>query len=140
MQVETNTSVTIDVKKVNVLNLMLTKSQDKLLITAPYQWIDSNGKIVKSGCNMYKETDLTALGDQKDAVIAVLKSLIPTTGKNGNCNIMLGDTITARKGYMGDTKWESEVMNQAQFLAAIAPLTKEQIVQMVSSFTTAIFA
>jgi hypothetical protein len=137
MQIETNTTVTLDVKKVNILNLMLTKSQDKLLITAPYQWLDTNGKIIKSGCNMYKETDLVALGTP---TIAILKSLIPVTGKNGNCNVIFGKTIVARKGYMGDVKWESEVLTQEQFLVAVSPLTLEQITQMVTSFTTAIFA
>jgi hypothetical protein len=140
MKIETNATVTLDVKSVNILNLMLTISRNELLITAPYQWLDTNGKVVRSGCNMYKETDLTILGDQKNAVIAVLKSLIPITGKNGNCNVILGTTITARKGYMGDVKWESEVLTQEQFLTAVSPLTLEQITQMVTVFTTVIFA
>ena len=137
MKIETNATVNLDVKSVNIINLMLTKSQDKLLITAPYQWLDINGKVVKTGCNMYKESDLVALGEP---IIAILKSLIPTTGKNGNCNVLLGTTIIARKGYMGDVKWESEVLTQEQFLTAVDPLTLEQITQMVTSFTTAIFA
>ena len=140
MKIDTNATVTLDVKSVNILNLMLTISRNELLITAPYQWLGTNGKVVKSGCNMYKETDLTILGDQKNAVITILKTLIPTTGKNGNCNIILGATIIARKGYMGDVKWESEVLTQEQFLTAVSPLTLEQITQMVTVFTTVIFA
>jgi len=137
MKIETNTTVSLDVKSVNVINLMLTKSQDKLIITTPYQWLDSNGKIVKSGCNTYKETDLVVLGEP---TIAILKSLIPITGKNGNCNIMLGKTITARKGYMGDVKWETEVLTQEQFLVAVSPLTIQNITEIITSFTTAIFS
>lgn len=140
MNVDTDTTVSYTIKKVNIINLMLTKSQDKLLITAPYQWLDNTGKIIKSGCNMYKEADLTALGDQKDTVITILKSLIPVEGKNGNCNIMLGNSITARKGYKGDTKWESEEMTEAQFLTAIAPLTKQNVIDMVSAFTATVLA
>ena len=140
MKIETNAQVSYDVKNVVVINLMLTKSQDKLLITSPYQWLDANNKIIKSGCNMYKETDLISLGDQKDVVIAILKSLIPTTGKNGNCNIFLRDIIVARKGYMGDTKWESEEMTNEQFVTAIAPLTIQNVKDMVAGFTASVFA
>ena len=143
MNVDTDTTVSYTIKKVNIINLMLTKSQDKLLITAPYQWLDNTGKIIKSGCNMYKEADLTALGDQKDTVITILKSLIPVEGKNGNCNIMLGNTVTgftARKGYMGAEKWESEKLTEEQLLNAIAPLTKQNVIDMVASFTASVFA
>ena len=143
MNITVNTQVSYDVKDVVVINLMLTKSQDKLVITVPYQWLDTTGKILKSGCNLYMESDLAALGEQKDAVIAVLKSLIPITGKNGNCNIMLGNTVTgfiARKGYMGDVKWESETLTEAELLIAIAPLTKQNVIDMVTSFTSSVFA
>lgn len=143
MKIDTNTSVVYDVQKVEVINLMLTLSINKLIITSPYQWLDATGKIIKSGCNTYQESDLVALGEQKDTVIAILKSLIPITGKNGNCNIMLGNTVTgftARKGYMGSEKWESESLTEVQLLNAISPLTKQNVIDMVANFTASVFA
>ena len=141
MDIATNTTVNYDVKNVSINNILLTKQQDKLIVMAPYQWKDSTGKVIRTGNNVYKETDLASLGTP---TINILKALIPSNNGTGNCNILLKDTITAIKGYSGiengKGKWFSESLTEAQLLAAISPLTKQNVIDMVTSFTTKIFA
>jgi hypothetical protein len=111
---------------------------------SPYQWKDSTGKIIRTGTNRYSETELLTKGLTSD-VISILKTLIPITGTSGNCNIFLKDTLTAMKGYSGvdengKGKWYSESLTEVQLLNAISPLTKQNVIDMVASFTASIFA
>jgi hypothetical protein len=143
MNITIDQTVSYDVKDVAITNILLSNQNDKLFIMSPYQWKDSTGKVIRTGNNRYSETDLLAKGISSD-VITILKTLVPTEGTSGNCNIFLKDIITATKGYSGfdengKGKWFSETLTEEQLLTAISPLTKQNVLDMVASFTTAIF-
>ena len=150
MKVAIGTIVTYDVDEVEVSNIIISSHENNLVITAPYVWLDADGKRIRRGDNVYAESDLVATfaahGQDFSQIVPILRSLIPTSGTSGNCNVLFADDggVTAIKGYAGideggKGKWFSEFMTLEQFTNAISPLTIEQVKQMVQMFTLSIF-
>ena len=144
MNIPVGQTVSYEVANVKVTNILVGKDQKgSLVVMAPYQWLDGTGKVIRSGNNRYTEAQLAPVG--QDA-INLMKSLVPTEGTSGNCNIFLKDdgTVTAMKGYSGivneKPQWVSTQINAVDFAALIAPITVDQLKQMVASFTATVFA
>jgi hypothetical protein len=144
MNIPINSSVVYDVASVKITNIILLKGHGgSLRVMAPYVWLDSQGKEIRRGTNSYTEAQLAPLG--QDA-INLMKSLVPTEGTSGNCTIVLKDdgTVVAGRGYSGVVNgvpaWINTPINAVDFAALIAPVTVEQLKQMVAGFTATVFA
>lgn len=148
MNVTVDKVVSYDVKNVKIRALFLgADKQGKLVMQAPYEWYDDEGKLLRTGVNRYTEAQLIAAfavkGSDFAPVAALLVSFVPVTnGKRDNCHINIADdgTLTASKSvYDGENrKWDSVAITAPMFEAAIAPMTKAQLLGMIQSFTVAV--
>jgi len=146
MNITVGQTVSYSVASVQVKNVLISKGSDgKLRIMAPYAWLDSANVVLRTGTNVYTEAQLTtALGSNAPSAIALMGSLVPSTGTSGNCSILLGDSVTAIKGYSGRDdagkgKWFSTTLDAAAFATAISPMTVDQLKAMIQAFTATVF-
>jgi hypothetical protein len=149
MQIQIGQNVSYEVDKVVVPMIVIHSGANKELnVNVPYEWRDTQGKILRTGHNNYTETQLIAAfaaqGQDFVPVGTVLKSLLPSMGHVG---IHLNDDGTIDSESLGvglkpDGKhgWVVTKKDATQFAAAISPLTCDQLKAMVVAFTQMIFA
>ena len=89
MNIETNATVSYDVKSVVIRNMHLSCGGGKLRIEAPYEWVDANGKSIRRGSHVVTEATLTALGEPVVSAIPVIKGLVPA-GRGGSSVVFFG--------------------------------------------------
>lgn len=147
MNIEIDTTVSYEVKNVKVRSLGLGADRvGKLVLQAPYEWYDENGKLLRSGINRYTQDQLVAAfiakGEDFTPIANLLLSFVPITNdKRDNCHINIADdgVLTASKSVYSGTKWNNVSINAAQFEAAISPMTTDQLKTLIAQFTLAVF-
>lgn len=149
MNIATDTTVSYQVKNVSINRLVLAARKGILTITAPYEWLDAAGKVVRTGVNVYTEPQLVASfaaqGGDFAPIAAIMKALV-TDAPTARCaiNLAANGAMTANRIRVvrvdGEMSVEKTAFDAAQFSAAIAPLTVEQLGAMIQQFTAMIFA
>ena len=135
-----NTTVTYNVAKVKVPQVMVMRDRNGLVVTAPYQWLDATNKVLRSGVYRATQAQLGVLGTNAPVVVGVLDKLTPTNGIQPMLMFNLGNVVTAMsRTITGEgTNRVSSVTRYGtnELPAAIAPLTVEQFKGLVQQITT----
>jgi hypothetical protein len=140
MKIETNETVSYDVKNVVIRSMHLSCGGGKLRIESPYEWQDAGGKVIRRGSHVATEESLVALGDAVISAIPIIKGLV-RVGRGGSSVVFFGTDGTITRIFQnGRETPESDnyVQNNLtgdQIATAIAPLTVEQLVGMVQAMT-----
>lgn len=144
MNVTVDTKVSYDVKNVVIKDFTIfLDSLNKLIVVVPYEWFGANDKSIRKGINQYKEADLissfAAMNQDFAPIAIILKTLIT---KPGNFKMVLGESVTGLKSTpvvtAGVKTWTNESFTEVQLAELIAPLTIQQIKNIVTAFTQAV--
>lgn len=145
MNVTVNTEVSYAVKEVKVKSLTFRLKDAGLTIEAPYVWLDTEGNVVKTGTNKYDEATLlasfAAQGVDLAPLLSVFKGVLTPVAECKILRIDLASPVTATLVQVGaEGKYVSVKLDAAQVSAALAPVTLEQLQQLVAGFTVAVVA
>ena len=137
MQVTVNKTVSYAVQAVAIQRIVLNKSAAGLLVAVTFSWLDTAGKVLRTGTNNYTQAQIAASLPGQDLTVGLsaLSGLVPS---GGNCIITPTATgITAAKGtpsvVNGKQQWGSTKLTDEQFRTSLAPLTVDQLVGLISS-------
>jgi hypothetical protein len=145
MNVTVNTEVSYAVKDVRVKSLTFRLKATGLLLEAPYVWLDAEGKVVRTGTNKYDEATLlasfAAQGVDLAPLLSIFKGVLAPVAECKILRIDLTTPVTATMVQVGaEGKYVSVMLDEAQLSASLAPVTLEQLQQMVAGFTAAVLA
>jgi hypothetical protein len=129
MDVNVNTTVTHIVSSVAINNIIINKSWgNQISLVVPYQWLDTNGNVIKTGSTYYTEQNLIRLlGAQSSSFLTlanIFGNLMPA-GIYPNIILNIGNVISATSG-----SWEN-VDGQLTWVAN--QITSDQINQLLSA-------
>lgn len=146
MQVLVDSTVSYVVKNVRIRSVIVQKNaKDGLVLVVPYEWLDASGAVIRNGSNRYTQAQLIlSQGEGFASIASALSALVPTQGVFGGFRFLFSDSgaVTAIRGYKAsaDGEWTSERLKEEQLVAAISPLTVDQIKTMINQFTVSVFA
>lgn len=146
MQVLVDSTVSYAVKNVRIRSVIVQKNnKDGLVLVVPYEWLNADGVVIRSGSNRYTQEQLIqSQGQGFASVVSILSGLVPSQGVFGGFRFLFSDTgtVTAIRGYKSnvDGEWTSERLTEDQVISAISPLTVDQVKTMINQFTVSVFA
>lgn len=119
---------TATVTSVKLFSVNCILSKGSLCVTAPYQWLDADGKEVRRGVNQQNEASLSAaIGDAFPALKASIVGLMDTNAKMPAVIIQIKPdgtlaSVSPRADGKASTLSESELNTALQSIGGVATL------------------
>lgn len=136
MDITVNKTINYAVDKIVINAIMLNLFQNRLDISAPFEWKNAEGTTIKRSVQRITEVDLLTMDSNNSVLIGKLKAILPATGTMKNMSIRFADTVTARANYNNIVakKWEtiSYTQEQLETLLNSQGLSVEAVKQTVS--------
>lgn len=151
MNVTIDKIVNYQVKSVAVesLNVMKLKN-NKLIFSVPYKWLDAEGKVIRTGSNLYKQEELeVSMAGQIAMLNALVAGFNSLMAVNENCKTIsfyFRDSCSAVANYPTivneKTKWMTTKYTEAQVETKLVEAESSVAIlkAIISGFTTQIFA
>jgi hypothetical protein len=144
MQVETNATVTYDVKKVAINSITVQKMGNTLTFMIPYEWLDSDGKKIEQSMKRLTQAELvalgTAIGQDVTPIVTVLNKILSNGAVNLRIDLTKAPVLSAMIIARVDGKYVQNKMDNTALATAISPVpiaTIIGLIQMISVQLTA---